>query len=424
MPTNSRDEAKAIGKQSFALWAVQLSESLPRKTIMQYEFKAVQHINWHEAKARRSLVKHLGRDKRVVIAQDSRVNLAALGKGRSPSRTLNALLRSEALYLLAKNLHCLECTFRRGLYEPTLLAEVLECPKLAFLFLHGFGFFLSRGKPGATTQLDELQGLGKGLTIVGLCWWAGFCWPCLGVSPRTPAPRHSSQLERSDTPDSRTVAGEARPVHPSWVQRGVSGSQSHRRFVGVARRIYDYYVSSRPESTSCSRNSERNSTTGSCASSPCSCCYGVGVELAAFAGLMVLGFFGLLRPLALIGLRRQDIALPSDQLELGVLYIRVRLPKTRHRAANAQHVRIDENGVADWVDLLLHSTPSLRRPWNGSWAALKHRFILLQREVIRKEMLLTSSLRPGGATYLFVNGARTCPECSGGDAGVPSKCLR
>ena len=96
---------RAALKRSSALWAVQLSESLRWSTYMQYRFRMVKHINLQEAKARRSLVKRLHRDKRVVIAQDSRVNLGALGKGRSPSRPLNSLMRSEAPYLLGKNLY-------------------------------------------------------------------------------------------------------------------------------------------------------------------------------------------------------------------------------------------------------------------------------------------------------------------------------
>ena len=92
-------------KRGSPLWAVQLSEGLTWKNWMQYKFKHVAHINLQECKARRSLVKRLPRDRRVVVCQDSRVNLGALGKGRSPSQALNNLLQTEAPYLLAKNLH-------------------------------------------------------------------------------------------------------------------------------------------------------------------------------------------------------------------------------------------------------------------------------------------------------------------------------
>ena len=119
------------------------------------------------------------------------------------------------------------------------------------------------------------------------------------------------------------------------------------------------------------------------------------------AVVLVLGFFGLLRPSELICLRRQDLSLPEDHLEGEVVYIRVGHPKTRNRAVHSQHVRVDEPGVATWVSQMISSTPMWRRIWNGSWAAFKHRFNLLQFEVLNTCTFLPSSLRPGGATYLF-----------------------
>ena len=116
---------------------------------------------------------------------------------------------------------------------------------------------------------------------------------------------------------------------------------------------------------------------------------------------LVLGFFGLLRPSELIGLRRRDLMLPSDHFSTEALYLRVGQPKTRHRAAASQHVRIDEQGVPEWVDLMLQEMPPWRKIWHGSWASFKHRFDLLQLEVLGRKPLLPSSLRPGGATYLF-----------------------
>jgi hypothetical protein len=84
---------------------VQLSEGLTWKPWVQYEFRQKEHINLQETKARRTLFKRIGRDKRLVVAQDSRVNIGSLGKGRSPSAALNRLMPSEAPFLLGKNLH-------------------------------------------------------------------------------------------------------------------------------------------------------------------------------------------------------------------------------------------------------------------------------------------------------------------------------
>ena len=63
-----------------------------------------------------------------------------------------------------------------------------------------------------------------------------------------------------------------------------------------------------------------------------------------------------------------------------VLYVRIGQPKTRHRAAASQHVRVDHLGVACWIVDALPSTPGWRKIWNGSWAAFKLRFDALQSE--------------------------------------------
>ena len=93
------------------LWSVQLSECLSWKTCLQYRFRKLDHINLQEGKARRSLFKMLPHSIRVAIFQDSRVSIGALGRGRSPSQALNLVLRTEAPYILGKNiypssLHC------------------------------------------------------------------------------------------------------------------------------------------------------------------------------------------------------------------------------------------------------------------------------------------------------------------------------
>ena len=120
-----------------------------------------------------------------------------------------------------------------------------------------------------------------------------------------------------------------------------------------------------------------------------------------FAALLVLGFFGLLRPSELIGLRRQDLSLPQDHWGDNVIYVRVSQPKTRFRAAAAQHVRLDEAGIAGWVQTIFGSMPMWRKLWCGSLASFKTRLDLVQREVLTTVAFLPSSLRPGGATYLF-----------------------
>lgn len=119
------------------------------------------------------------------------------------------------------------------------------------------------------------------------------------------------------------------------------------------------------------------------------------------AALLVIGFFGLLRPSELILLRRRDLALPMDHWEEGIANFRVGAPKTRFKAAKDQHVRIDEPLIADWLNQIFLSTPSWSRIWRGSLAAFKSRFNRLQSEVLQQIIYVPACLRSGGATYLF-----------------------
>ena len=83
------------------LWALQLSESLSW-SILKSRYISRGHINVQEVKAHKDLIRHIDRDRRIVVLQDSRVCLGCSSKGRSGSKALNIHQRSEAAYLLGK----------------------------------------------------------------------------------------------------------------------------------------------------------------------------------------------------------------------------------------------------------------------------------------------------------------------------------
>ena len=322
---------KGRRKRSSALWAVQLSEGLCWKTIMQYRFKMVQHINLQEAKARRSLCKRLPRDRRVVICQDSRVNLGALGKGRSPSRALNAILRSEAPYLLGKNL------YPSGLHLPTwsIRADApsrstqVQGPRAP---LPPWFWKLRRGCPSAGDDLDALQGLprpfNRWFVLVGaallLADSGSSATPAADGSRKTPVaegPGHGR-----DPPTTTEAAGRLRclvATADSGLHGGSAGSAAHRCFVRVARGVYDLLVSSGSQPKSCGRDAQRvdsklwmaeilacralesdsylgacnPSSAGSHPRSSCSCHYCAGLELASHCGDVGTWLFWLIETL-------------------------------------------------------------------------------------------------------------------------------
>ena len=81
-------------------YIVSLSESLPWRVTRKCKPRRAGHINLQEQRAWRLVLKSAKRGCRVFGLQDSRVNLGAGAKGRSPSQSLNRLLvRSGAVIL-------------------------------------------------------------------------------------------------------------------------------------------------------------------------------------------------------------------------------------------------------------------------------------------------------------------------------------
>ena len=257
-----RDKVRQKGGSH--LWAVQLSESLPWKTWIQYSFRTHEHINLQETKARRSLIKRLSRNKRVVLAQDSRVNLGSLGKGRSPSESLNRLMRSEAPYILGKNLYLASVHF------PTWSIRA-DCPSRSCKVapprsaIPAWFWLLKAGDTQAGHWLDELEGLPR-------CYNRWFVLashlllfsrhnspaPASAVGPDPGVARTRSHHRKDQNPATLSV-GPAKQLarrEPPRVHAGRPGPLSHRQFVRMVGRIHDSFVSRWPYATDCSRDAE------------------------------------------------------------------------------------------------------------------------------------------------------------------------
>ena len=255
---------KAHRKRSSTLWAVQLSEGLAWKTIMQYRFRTVTHINIQEAKARRSLVKRLPESRRVVVCQDSRVNLGALGKGRSPSEALNAVMRTEAPYLLGKNLYL------AGVHLPTWSIRADAPSRSAPVLgprtpLPPWFWHLTRGDPEGHAALDDLQGWPRALNRWFLLGGAMLLRGASEGSTSQSCSASSQGAVGAGTGHSKDPfnSGEASPglgsLAPSasaGVYCGDASPELHRRSVRMVRRIYDFHVSSEQKQKGCSGNVE------------------------------------------------------------------------------------------------------------------------------------------------------------------------
>lgn len=247
------------------LWAVQLSESLSWRTWIQYRFRHVQHINLQEGKARRTLFKRLPMSKRVCVFQDSKVSIGSLGRGRSPSSALNGILRSEAPYILGKNLypgsvHLPTWSIRAD--DPSRFVAVREPRGI----VPPWFFALQRGVHPQDLQYELVQSSSRALNR-----WYLFCsyvlqlascvertW--LEASRPGPSAPSSRVRDRPHQGAPATAAGRLGTLAESGTSRmgarrpGAEFSQSLERMVG---RIHQLALQSRQESKRCGRDLEQ-----------------------------------------------------------------------------------------------------------------------------------------------------------------------
>eukprot|EP00931_Biecheleriopsis_adriatica_P038736 TRINITY_DN22148_c0_g1_i1.p2 TRINITY_DN22148_c0_g1~~TRINITY_DN22148_c0_g1_i1.p2 ORF type:complete len:345 (+),score=45.34 TRINITY_DN22148_c0_g1_i1:724-1758(+) len=123
---------------------------------------------------------------------------------------------------------------------------------------------------------------------------------------------------------------------------------------------------------------------------------------AAMAVTLVIGFYGLLRPMEYMSVRLAD-CLKFSGAEGGDFFIlRIMKPKTRYRGALHQTVRIDMPLIVEWLDCWLKKCPSSGPLWNMSPSTWRNRLRkLLQAIQLPPDCFVPSSLRTGGATFLF-----------------------
>jgi len=138
--------------------------------------------------------------------------------------------------------------------------------------------------------------------------------------------------------------------------------------------------------------------------------------------LLLVGFFALLRPGGLLGLRREDILLVSEQMrsedESGkepFLLIRIRDPKVRYKrqriAEYARLVMPERLRVGMHLcELAIASVPRGEKLWKLPVDSFRRQLKDLAKGFLTKGVvkeLLPSGLRPGGATWTFENNGQS-----------------
>ena len=136
----------------------------------------------------------------------------------------------------------------------------------------------------------------------------------------------------------------------------------------------------------------------------------------SMAGCILLGFCGMLRPVAWLAATRRCLLLPQDLLEPDAMYVSILAPKTR-RVYRRQHVKIDEKAVVGGVRCRqkLGCSGSAQAPSDPAGMRLSSPL------AFRRSIFATPSLRPACevlARRLCIAGLVMSDWCSGEVAGV------
>jgi len=129
------------------------------------------------------------------------------------------------------------------------------------------------------------------------------------------------------------------------------------------------------------------------------------------ASLLAMTWCGIMRIGETLLTTRGDLILPGDSAPgTNFVLVRIRMPKTRGRAARHQAARIDPPDVVTLLTATFASLPEDEKLWKLSAATLRRRFESLLRgvglpthSIDGKRPFSLGSLRPGGATFLLLH---------------------
>ena len=127
------------------------------------------------------------------------------------------------------------------------------------------------------------------------------------------------------------------------------------------------------------------------------------------AGLLALGFGGLLRPGELVASFRKDLLLPSDVgRSVGFALLAIREPKSRYTFARHQSAKVDSSDLVRVLELAFSNLRKGSRLWPYSPQTLRLRFKALLEALLlpttaslEQRCLDLGSLRSGGATFII-----------------------
>eukprot|EP00438_Fugacium_kawagutii_P028079 Skav223928 [mRNA] locus=scaffold2593:382825:387213:+ [translate_table: standard] len=128
-----------------------------------------------------------------------------------------------------------------------------------------------------------------------------------------------------------------------------------------------------------------------------------------FSTLLLVGFFGLLRPGELLNISGEDVSLPNS-LTMGGSFavIRIRRPKNARQMGVQQFIELRHADAINWLSWLKVSQGSSQPFWKSTANKFRHMFKQICVSLhIAQLRLSPASLRAGGATSLIDEGWET-----------------
>ena len=364
-------------------WVEDICESLEFRELYRFRFKRSGHINCLECRVYKSFLKFCSKAhprSRVVSFLDSRVTMGAAAKGRSSSKALSRILRTTLAYVLggclySGTLHCRSAWNRADgpSRDRDFPGPSRDVPK-----------WLEDLESGSFRAFDEMVSLAQWSRPVGR--WIRLLLLVAGDVERHPGPSTHHYTPRGEL---NLMGGFATATSTRMVRclelfrvwcvekagvpfEVVCSSAEHANH---ALRAYglELFREGRPRyqlvyaitAMQHSFPEFRRSLTGAWQvdlkwqfAEPGQCRAVLSAPILravltvallwnwyAFAGIVALGFGGMLHPAEFLALTRKDLVFPEDALfQQKSMYVFVKNPKTA-RFARRQHARIDDESL-------------------------------------------------------------------------------
>lgn len=381
------------------LWVEDICESLSFRELFRFRFKKTGHINCLECRVYKTWLKHCCKThprSRIVSFLDSRVTMGAAAKGRSSSAALSRILRTSLGYILGGclypgALHCRSAWNRAD-------GPSWDCPVPGPS--RPMPMWLRELREGRTEGFDQMVEIARWSRPLGR--WIRLLLMLAGDIERNPGPPRSAAKSSDYVPRGElNLLGGFATATSTRMQRCL---EAFRAWCTAADLDFDIVCSSAENANMALKAyglalfregkpryllvyaitavqqlfpEYRRSLAGAWQvdfkwqfeePGQCRAVLSAPVLRAvlavallwgwySFAGVVALGFGGMLHPSEFLALTRQDLVFPEDTLmQQKALYVFIRNPKTA-RFARRQHARIDDLSLVCLIRCIFGSLP-------------------------------------------------------------------